>query len=125
MGVSFIVKTGGGIKKGWDKAKRQLSIDELQFTCPPESIRTVQATPVNSSEIETGQQLAIKEDKGSLLMLSKGNVVGICKTPPPSVLDGLTNLGGYGVGKVDRVKKISGFWDVVIYLKPLVSEAEM
>jgi hypothetical protein len=125
MGISFIVKTKGGIKKGWDMAKRQLSIDELQFDCPAESIRTVQAIPVNFGEIETGQEFAVKESDGSLLMLSKGRIIGVCESPPLSVLDGLTNLGGYGVGKVDRVKKLSGFLDVIIYLNPLVKEIEI
>lgn len=125
MGNSFIVKTKGGIKKGWDQAKQKLSIEELQFDCPAESIRTVQVIPVNASDIETGQELTIREDNGSLLMLFKGSIVGICETPPPSVVDGLSNLGGYSVGKVDRVKKLSGFWDVAIYLKPLVKDIEM
>lgn len=119
MGNSFVVKTQGGIKKGWDKAKQRLSIAELQFDCP-ENIRTVQAKPFNSGAIETGQNLVIKENKGTLLMLSKGEIIGICENPPPSVIDGLTNLGGYGVGKVDRVKKLSGFLDIAVYLEPLV-----
>jgi hypothetical protein len=123
MGVSFIVKTANGIKKGWDKAKQQLSIDELKFDCP-ESIRTVQAKPISPGDIEVGQTLTIKENKGSLLMLSEGNVVGICETAPQSVVDGLIDLGGYGVGKVDQVKKLSGFWNVAIYLEPLVKEVE-
>jgi hypothetical protein len=125
MGNSFIVKTKGGIKKGWDQAKQRLSIDELQFDCPPESVRTVQAMPINAGDIETGQELGIRENNGSLQMLYKGNIVGVCETPPPSVIDGLSNLGGYGVGKVDRVKKLSGLWDVAVYLKPLVKDVEM
>ena len=123
MGNSFIVKTKGGIKKGWDKAKQRLSLNELRFDCL-ESVRTVQAKPLISGEIEVGQPLTIKESDGSLLMISKGNVIGVCETPPPSVIDGLANLGGYGVGKVDRVKKLSGMWDVAISIEPLVREIE-
>lgn len=122
MGVNFIVLTKTGIKKGWDKAKTMLSFNELEFNCPPEKTRTVQVMPTDFKSACVGQEFAIKEDKGALLVIAEGIVVGVCQTPPASIISELIEMGGYGVGKLDGTKELSELWDVAVYLEPLVKE---
>jgi len=124
MGINFISMTKTGIKKGWDKAKKKLSLDELEFNCPPEKIRTVQVIPVDFSSAARGQKFTIKEEKGALLILTEGIMVGVCPTPPASIIKELNSLGGYGIGKLDGIKELSGLWDIAVYLEPLIKEVK-
>lgn len=124
MGLGFITEKKGAIKKGWDREKYILSLDELPFYFQPHNIRTVQVKPSDPKSIVTGQELTIRSSGSSLYVLSGRQIIAECKEPPQSIIKGVDDLGGYAVGKVNRIKEISGFCDVEIYLESTVRENE-
>lgn len=124
MGLNFITEKKGSIKKGWDREKYFLSLKELPFYCQPHNIRTVQIKPSDPKAIVTGQELIIRSSGNSLFILSGNEIIAEYKEPPQSIIKGVNELGGYTKGKINRVKEISGYWDVEIYLEPIVRNNE-
>lgn len=118
MGADYISKTKKSHRKGWDRAKRKLSLDEL-FSQMPESIRTILLTPYDPSDLSKfcdGSLYELNVDHGRIFVYSKRVEIGVCKEPPQSVLKAVALLGGKTLGLFHKVQEHSGLVEVVVCL---------
>lgn len=117
MGADYISKTKKTQRKGWDRAKRKLSLDELFGQM--DKIRTILVTPYNASDLskftEGGlYELHIEADR--IFVYSKRVSIGVCKEPPGSVLKAVAALGGKTLGLFYKRQDHSGLVEVGVCL---------
>ena len=118
MGADYLSKTKKTHRKGWDRAKRKLSLDEL-FSQMPKSIRTILVTPYEPSDPSKfceGGLYELNVDNGRIFVYSKRAEIGACKDPPRSVLLAVTALGGKTLGLFYKRQEHSGLVEVVVCL---------
>lgn len=118
MGADYISKTKKTHRKGWDRAKRKLSLDEL-FSQMPDKIRTIQVTPFDPSDdskfCEGGlYELHVETDR--IFVYSKRVPIGVCKETPRSVLKAVAALGGKTLGLFHKQQQHSGLVEVGVCL---------
>jgi hypothetical protein len=118
MGADYISKTKKTQRKGWDRAKRKLSLDEL-FSQMPDKIRTILITPFDPSDhtkfAEGGfYELHVEVDR--IFVYSKRVAIGVCKEPPRSVLKAVAALGGKTLGLFHKRQAHSGLVEVGVCL---------
>lgn len=105
MGADYQSKTKKSHRKGWDLAKRKLSLEELRFE-RPESIRNILVTPYDPTDLSKFCPGAIYElnvKMGRIFVYLGGDDIGVCKEPPRSVLKAVSALGGKTLGFFSRV----------------------
>jgi hypothetical protein len=118
MGADYISKSKKTHRKGWDRAKRKLSLDEL-FSQMPESIRTILVTPFNPSDISKfseGGLFELHVEHDRIFVYLKRVCIGVCKEPPRSVLKAVNALGGKTLGLFHKLQEHSGLIEVVVCL---------
>jgi hypothetical protein len=118
MGADYISKTKKTHRKGWDRAKRKLSLDELLFQ-RPESIRNILVTPYDSSDLSKfcqGAHYELNVEEGRIFVYSGRDSIGVCKEPPRSVLKAVASLGGKTLGFFSRVLEHSGLIEISVCL---------
>lgn len=118
MGADYLSKTKKSHRKGWDRAKRKLSLDEL-FSQMPDKIRTILVTPFDPSDsskfCEGGlYELHVKIDR--IFVYSKRVPIGVCKETPRSVLTAVAALGGKTLGLFHKQQQHSGLVEVGVCL---------
>lgn len=118
MGADYISKTKKTQRKGWDRAKRKLSLDEL-FSQMPHKIRTLLVTPFDPSDpskfCEGGlYELHVEHDR--IFVYSKRVSIGVCKETPRSVLTAVATLGGKTLGLFHKRQQHSGLVEVSVCL---------
>jgi hypothetical protein len=118
MGADYISKTKKTQRKGWDRAKRKLSLDEL-FSRRPDKIRTILVTPFDPTEpskFAEGCLYELHVEADRIFVYSKRVAIGVCKEPPRSVLKAVASLGGKTLGRFDKRQEHSGLVAVGVYL---------
>lgn len=118
MGIDFIHKTKATQKKGWDKAKQKLSIDDL-FSFAPEKIRTIQVKPEPSTEFCEDDTYMLRIQEGVILVYLGQNILGVCKNPALSVVKKIQEGGGMSIGKLHQKREISGTVDIAVCFETL------
>ncbi|MGB7922013.1 MAG: hypothetical protein WCF57_02080 [Pyrinomonadaceae bacterium] len=119
MGADYISKTKKTHRKGWDRAKRKLSLDEL-FSQMPNKIRTILITPFDPSDpskfCEGGvYELQVEVDR--IFVYSKRAPIGVCKETPRSVVKAVAALGGKTLGLFYKKQEHSGLVEVGVCLE--------
>jgi hypothetical protein len=118
MGADYISKTKKTQRKGWDRAKRKLSLDEL-FSQRPDKIRTILVTPfdpTDPSKFIEGCLYELHVEVDRIFVYSKRVAVGVCKEPPRSVLKAVASLVGKTLGRFDKRQEHSGMVAVGVCL---------
>lgn len=115
MGADFISKMKKGIRKGWDRERRRLSIAEL-FNRMPESIRAINVTPFEQAKFCEGDRYELNVKEGRIFVYSNQVTIGVCKEPPRSVLTAVAALGGKTLGLFIKVREHSGTVEVAVCL---------
>jgi hypothetical protein len=119
MGSDYISKTKKAHRKGWDRARRKLSLDEL-FAEKPESIRTILITPFDPTDVSKFSEgpCELNMEEGRIFAYSKRKSIGVCKEPPRSIQRAVAALGGKTLGLYSKTREHSGNIEVSIYLGP-------
>jgi len=119
MGSDYLSKTKKAHRKGRDRARQKLSLDEL-FAEKPESIRTILITPFDPSDLSKFSEgpCELNMEEGRIFAYSKRKSIGVCKEPPRSIQKAVAALGGKTLGLYNKTRKHSGSVEVSIYLGP-------
>lgn len=118
MGADYISKTKKTQRKGWDRARRKLSLDEM-FSQRPDKIRTILVTPFDPSDLSKFDEGCLYElhvEVDRIFVYSKRTSIGVCKEPPRSVLKAVAALGGKTLGLFHKRQAHSGLVEVGISL---------
>jgi hypothetical protein len=121
MGNEFLDKIKGGCRKGWDRAKRKLSVVDI-FRGTPEKIRTICVRPDDVTCFCDGDLYELRADSGSIQIYKDLRLIGTCTDPPKSVLNEIVSLGGQALGGFYRLREHSGLVDVAVCLDSKAKE---
>ena len=114
MGIEFIRKKGGAIRKRWENDARKAAIPDL-FTKHPEcKTRSVLVDLIGGIDVKPKEPLLLKCAGDGLVAMREMVVVGHSKTPPNDLLSIIRESGGCAVGEASKKFDLSGTIEVKV-----------
>jgi hypothetical protein len=107
MGMDFIDKTKGNLKKGWDRSRAALSKTNLLTKFPEAVNRSLLADAVGDAPIAVGDRLVIQFHDSVLMAFRELTPAARFCDPPDDVLQMVRDAGGCANGVVATVYDVS------------------
>ncbi len=114
MGVDYMNKIKLGWRKGWSREREKLRIRQL-FNAEPSRAQTIDVVPFRLSDFREGEPYEVQLEFERLFVYSQGRNIGVCKTPPRTLLSEVEALGGKTLGTV-RTKGSDERVEVIVLL---------
>jgi hypothetical protein len=114
MGIDFIRKTKGSIRKCRDKHKAKLS---TQLVANVKDVITILVKPKNGFCFSDGQLYELHLAEGCLGVYFKRQLIGISETDDSLLIQTIEEYGGKALGKFHAIRQHSGRIDVSVHLK--------
>jgi hypothetical protein len=114
MGIDFLERIKKTIKRSWDRQRVALGTSDLLTRQPEAKGRSVVGEIIGGAKLTDGQKLTVeKDEKGLVARIGLTDVVRIAD-PPPSVVQGIEESCGVGVGIIDNVHGPAGVVEMTI-----------
>lgn len=114
MGVDYLNKIKLGWRKGWSREREKLHIRQL-FNADPSRAHTIDVVPFKLSDFREGEPYEVQIEYERFFVYSQGRNIGVCKTPPRTLLREVEALGGKTLGTV-RTKGSADRVEVTVLL---------
>ena len=107
MGMDFIDKTKGTLKKGWDRSRTKLCEANLLTRFPEVVNRSLLADSVDGVPVAVGDTLIVEFRNDALYAFRELTPAARFRDPPEDVVRMVREVGGCAKGTVANVHDIS------------------
>lgn len=114
MGNEFLLKVSQNYTRSWECGRNELATGSL-FTPGTEiQTRSILAQQVDNHRFRVRDEYVLRSHGLQILIYSGEGIVGVCKSPPESLLKLVSDHCGVAVGTVIKVHRRSGAADIAI-----------
>jgi hypothetical protein len=114
MGLEFINKVAGSIRKSRDKNKAKL---ERELTPIPDHVQVLTFEPLKGFQFSNGQSYEVCLNETKIELYYNRKLIGLTEKLAPSILEALKDAGGKTIGFFEKLRRHSNQIDVTVKFK--------